>query len=75
MTYSTEETSMINVYHRAGYDCVVIEEKSEQDQVFIHVHDMPGGMTLREILVDSPNGPVFDQILEYEEECDQSRKR
>ena len=65
---------MINVYHRADHDCVVVEHKDDSDGVFVHYHKSPGGMALYELLVDSREGPVFAEIIMHEVECDQTRR-
>jgi len=66
---------MINVYHRAEHDCIVVEEESPEDRIFIHVHKTSGSMALRELTVFSPEGELFNYHIDYEEECDQSRRR
>jgi hypothetical protein len=66
---------MINVYHRADHDCVIVENGGEQDNTFVHYHKRPGSMALREIIVSSSEtGVVFAEIIMHEDECDQSRR-
>jgi hypothetical protein len=52
-----------------------VENKDESDSTFVHYHKAAGMMKLYELLVDAREGPIFAEIIQHEDECDQSRRR